>query len=85
MLAKGEGERSEKDWEFGVSKCKLLHLDWISNEVLLCSTGNYIQPPRLDDDGKYYLKKECTYMTMSLCCIRRNWHILNQLYFNKKF
>ena len=30
------------DWEFGVSRCKLLHLDWISNEILLFSTGNYI-------------------------------------------
>ena len=23
------------DWEFGVSRSKLLHLEWISNEVLL--------------------------------------------------
>ena len=23
--------------------CKLLHLEWISNGVLLCSTGKYIQ------------------------------------------
>ena len=22
------------DWKFGVSSCKLLHLEWISNEVL---------------------------------------------------
>ena len=33
----------EWDEEFGVSRCKLLHLDWISNEVLLYSAGNYIQ------------------------------------------
>ena len=26
-------------WEFGVSRCKLLYLEWISNEVLLYSTG----------------------------------------------
>ena len=37
----GKGE-SGMDWEFGVSKCKLLHLEWISNEILLYSTGNYI-------------------------------------------
>ena len=30
-------------WEFGVGRCKLLHLEWISNEILLYSTGNYIQ------------------------------------------
>ena len=30
------------DWEFEVSRCKLLHLEQISNEILLYSTGNYI-------------------------------------------
>ena len=30
------------DWESGVNTCKLLHLEWISNEILLHSTGNYI-------------------------------------------
>ena len=39
----GGGRESGVDWEFGVNKCKLLHLEWISNEVLLYSTGNYIQ------------------------------------------
>ena len=35
-------EGSGMDWEFGVSRCKLLHLESISNEILLYSTGNYI-------------------------------------------
>ena len=43
VLAKGEGGGSGMDWEFGDSRCKLLHLEWIINEVLLYSTGNYIQ------------------------------------------
>lgn len=30
------------DWEFGVNRCTLLPLEWISNESLLYSTGNYI-------------------------------------------
>ena len=30
------------DWEFGVNKCKLLPLEWISNEILLYSTENYV-------------------------------------------
>ena len=30
------------DWEFGVNRCKLMPLEWISNEILLYSTGNYI-------------------------------------------
>ena len=36
----GGGGGSEMDWEFGVNKCKLLPLEWISNEILLYSTGN---------------------------------------------
>ena len=39
------------DWEFGVSKCKLFHLEWIDNEVLLYSIGNYIQSLGTDHDG----------------------------------
>ena len=30
------------DWEFGVSKCKLLCIEW-KNKVLLYSTGNSAQ------------------------------------------
>ena len=41
----GEGEDSGMDWEFGVSRCKLSHLEWINNNVLLYSTGNYNQSP----------------------------------------
>ena len=38
----GKGGGSGMDCEFGVSICKLFHLEWISNEVLLYSTGNCI-------------------------------------------
>ena len=34
-VAKGEKEWRGMDWEFGVNRCKGLHLEWISNEVLL--------------------------------------------------
>ena len=37
----GGGENGT-DWEFVVSRCKLLHLEWISNEIPLYSIGNYI-------------------------------------------
>ena len=51
------------DWEFGVSRCKLLHLEWISSEVLLYSTGNYVQSLRIDHDGRKYKKRNvCAYM-----------------------
>ena len=49
------------DWEFGVSSCKLLCLEWISNEFLLYYTGNYIQSLGIGYDGREYEKK-CIYM-----------------------
>ena len=42
VIAKEEREGVGMDWEFGVSRCKLLHLEWIINEILLYSSGNYI-------------------------------------------
>ena len=44
--------------EFGVGRCKLLHLEWINNKVLLYSTGNYVQYPVINHNGKGYLKKK---------------------------
>ena len=41
------------EWEFGVSRCKLLDTDWI-NKVLLYSTGNYIQHSLTNHNGKEY-------------------------------
>ena len=38
----GGGEGSGMDWEFECSRCKLLHSEWISNEILPCSIGNYV-------------------------------------------
>jgi len=45
------------DWEFGVNRCKLLHLEWISSEVLLYSTGNSVQSLGTEHDGGGYEKK----------------------------
>ena len=42
---------SGMDWEFGVSRCKLLPLEWVSNEILLYSTGKYIQSLVMEYDG----------------------------------
>ena len=52
VVAKGEGGGIVMDWEFGVSSFKLLHLEWISNEVLLYNTGNCIQSLGTDYDGR---------------------------------
>ena len=57
------------DWEFGVNGCKLLHLEWISNETLLYSTENCIQTLVIERDGRWYEKKNVyIYMTGSLRC-----------------
>ena len=52
MLAKGEGGGSRKDREFGVSRGKVLQLEWISNEVLVYSTGMYSQSLGISHDGR---------------------------------
>ena len=44
----------EMDWEFGIRRSKLLHLEWINNKALLYSTGNYIQYPVINRNGKEY-------------------------------
>ena len=49
------------DWEFGISRCKLLCREW-KNEVLLCRTGNYIQYPVIKHDGKEYEKNVYMYI-----------------------
>ena len=41
VAAQGEGG-SGRDGELGVNGCKLLLLEWIYNEILLCSTENYV-------------------------------------------
>ena len=60
----GVGEGTE--WEAGVSRCKLLYIEWINNKVLLYSTGNYIQYPMINYNGKEYEIYIC--ITASLCC-----------------
>ena len=51
MVAK-QGEGNGMDWEFGVRRCNVFHLEWVSNEVLLYSTGKYIQSLGIDYDGR---------------------------------
>ena len=59
-----KGGGSGMDGEFGVGRCKLLHLEWIGNEVLLYSTGNYIQSLGIEHDGREY-EKNNVYISMS--------------------
>ena len=47
----GRCRGSGMDWELGVGRCKLLHLEWMASGILLYSTGNYIQLLVIDQDG----------------------------------
>ena len=49
------------DREFGASRCKLLHIEWINSQVLLYSTGNYILYSEINHNEKD-CKKECIYL-----------------------
>ena len=53
-------------WEFGVSRRKLLHIGWINNKVPLYSTGNYIQHPVINHNGKGH-ENVYVCVTESLC------------------
>ena len=57
MVAKGEERWGRVNWEFGLSRCKLLYIEWIINKVLLRNTGNYIQNLIIDHNGKAYKKE----------------------------
>ena len=61
-LAKGEGVGRGMDWEFGVGRCKLLHLERRNEKVLLHSTGNSISLPLFSADRRckdWFSPKTC--------------------------
>ena len=68
----GEG-RGRMEWEFGISRCKLLYIRWINNKVLVYSTGNYIQYPVINHNRKEY-EKEYIYV-----CIMNHFAIQQKL------
>ena len=78
------GSGGGKDWEFGISRYKLLYIGWINNKVLLYSPGNNIQYPVINHNGKEYEKNIYVCITESLGCTAEiNTTLVNQIYFNK--
>ena len=47
-----QGLEGEMVWEFGISRCKLLHIESINNKAPLYTTGNCIQYPVINCNGK---------------------------------
>ena len=56
------GGGSGMDRQFGVGKCKILYLEWRSNDVLLYSTGNYIQSLGIEHDEDSMRKRMYVYV-----------------------
>ena len=78
------GGKEEKDWEFGISRYKLLYIGWINHKVLLYSTGNCIQHPVIKHNRKEY-EKIYLRITESLCCtaeINATLETNNKIFFN---
>ena len=42
VVDKGEGVMGGLEWEVGVSRYRLLYVEWISSRVLLYGTENYV-------------------------------------------
>ena len=63
MVAKGKGVGKGMEWEVGVSRRKLFHMEEI-NKVLLRSTEKYIQCAII----KEYFLRVYVCLTESLCC-----------------
>ena len=53
-VTKGDGVGGSKDWEFGISRCKLSYIGWINNKILLYSTRKYFQYLGINHNGKEY-------------------------------
>ena len=81
VVAKEEGLGEGVEWEFGVSRCKLLYIEWINSKVLQYSRELYLYP-MINHNRKEH--KSVIYINESLCCTAINNNIVNQLYFNKK-
>ena len=45
------------DGEFEVSRCKLLHFEWINNKFLWYNTGKYNKSLVVDHAGRQYEEK----------------------------
>ena len=56
-IDKVEGGGRGMAWVYGVGRCKLSHLKWINNKVLMYITENYIQYLVINHNGKKYKRE----------------------------
>ena len=68
VVAKAEEAGRKVAWEAGVSRCKLLYMEWINSKVLPYNTENCIQHPVIYHNGKEYFRKRiCMCITEPVC------------------
>ena len=60
VFTRWESGKRGTDGEVGVGRCRLLHLEWMGDEVLLYSTGNGIQS--LGENEREKKKKKQVWM-----------------------
>ena len=60
------------NWESGISRCELLHIEWINNKVLLYSPGNYIQYLMISHNEKEYERVPICIIESFCCTIEIN-------------
>ena len=62
-LPKGREHGRGKEWEPGISGCKLLDTEWINNkEIYSILTGKYIQYPVINHNGTICKRNIYTYI-----------------------
>ena len=52
VVNKGEEDGEGMEWDFGISRCKLVYTEWMKNKVVLQSTGNSIQYLEINHNKK---------------------------------
>ena len=57
-LPRGSGSGGGMEWEFGMSRYKLVYVGWIPNKVLWYSIGGCMQYLVINHNGKEY-ENEC--------------------------
>ena len=75
VVVKGERVGGWVKWEAGVSRCKLLYIEWINNKVLLYSTDNYIQYPMIIIMEKNILEKQNMCVCVCVCVCKIYIHV----------
>ena len=55
MVAKDERPGGGKGWELGISSCNLVYIGRINKNILLYSTGNCIEYPVINHDGREHV------------------------------